>query len=125
VSSSEAPLARGRAAVVLRDETRIALIRRVRDGRMHFGFPGSGIRGDETPADAARRGAREELGVDVVLGPRLLIEELSGETTHYFSALVVRDDDEGGEQEPVWMELVELPHYDVRPRALAAILTGG
>jgi ADP-ribose pyrophosphatase YjhB (NUDIX family) len=109
---------------VLRDETRIALIRRVHDGRTHLGFPGSVIRLDETPADAARRGAREELGVDVVLGPRLLIEELAGETTHYFSALVVRDDD-GGEQDPVWLELVDLPHYDVRPRALAAILTGG
>jgi hypothetical protein len=27
--------------------------------------------------------------------------------------------------EPVWMEIAELPHYDVRPRALATILTGG
>jgi 8-oxo-dGTP diphosphatase len=111
--------------VVLRDETRVALIRRVRDGRTHFGFPGSGIRSDETPADTARRGAREELGLEVVLGPRLLIEELSGETTHYFSALIVGDADRAGTDEPVWMELAELPHYDVRPRALAAILTGG
>ena len=121
VNSSE----RGRAAVVLRDETRVALIRRVRDGRTHFGFPGGGIRRDETPADAARRGARKELGVEVILGPRLLIEELAGETTHYFSALVLRDAAEVAEHEAVWMELRELPHYDVRPRALAAILTGG
>ena len=110
---------------MLRDETRVALIRRVREGHTHFGFPGSGIRVDETPADAARRGAREELGVEVVLGPRLLIEELSGETTHYFSALVVRDADGSGSKEPVWMELADLLHHDVRPRPLAAILTGG
>jgi 8-oxo-dGTP diphosphatase len=122
VSSSEG---HGRAAVVLRDGTRIALMRRVREGRTHFGFPGSSIRGGETPPDAARRGAREELGVDVVLGPRLLIEELAGETTHYFAALVVRAADDLGAKEPTWMELVDLPHYDVRPRALAAILTGG
>ena len=32
---------------------------------------------------------------------------------------------EVGSDEPIWMELEELPHYDVRPRALAAILTGG
>jgi 8-oxo-dGTP diphosphatase len=125
VSSSEARLARGRAAVVLRDETRVALIRRVRDGHTHFGFPAGAISRGETPADAACRGAREELGVDVVLGPRLLIEEVAGETTHYFSAVVVRDADGSGSAEPTWMELRELPHYDVRPRALAAILTGG
>jgi len=121
VSSSER---RARSAVVLRDETRVALIRRARDGRMHFGFPGGVIRRDETPADAARRGAREELGMDVVLGPRLLIEEVSGQTTHYFSALALRDADGTGTDEPVWMELADLLHHDVRPRALAAILTG-
>jgi 8-oxo-dGTP diphosphatase len=115
----------GRAAVVLRDETRVALIRRVREGRTHFGFPGDGIRRDETPADAARRGARDELGVEVVLGPRLLIEELSGQTTHYFSAVVVRDGAATGAHEPIWMELTDLLLHDVRPRALAAILTGG
>jgi 8-oxo-dGTP diphosphatase len=114
-------LTRGRAAVVLRDERRVALIRRVRDGHTYFDFPGGGIRAGEQPADTAVREARE-LGVNVVLGPRLLIEEFRGETSHYYSAAVV-----GGEfaAEPVWMELEELLHYDVRPRALAAILTGG
>jgi 8-oxo-dGTP diphosphatase len=111
-----------RAALVLRDESRVALIRHVRDGHTYFGFPGTEIREGEQPADTAVREAREELGVQVVLGPRLLIEEVRGEMAHYFSALVV-----GGElnSEPVWMEISELPHYDVRPRALAAILTGG
>jgi 8-oxo-dGTP diphosphatase len=107
------------AAVVLRDERRVALVRRVRDG--HFVFPGGGVRRGEQPADAAVREARD-LGVEVLLGPRLLIEELRGETSHYYSAAVV-----GGEfaTEPVWMELEELLNYDVRPRALATILTGG
>jgi 8-oxo-dGTP diphosphatase len=136
VNSSER---RGRAAVVLRDETRVALIRRVRDGRTYFVFPGGGIRADETPADAATREAGEELGVRVVLGPRLLIEEFRGRTIHYFSALIVGGDfgtgtaeemvasgtTERGTYEPVWMEIADLPHYDVRPRVLATILTGG
>jgi 8-oxo-dGTP diphosphatase len=130
---------RGRAAVVLRDETRVALIRRVREGRTYFVFPGGGIQPGETPAEAATREVREELGVHVVLGPRLLIEEFRGQTVHYFSGLIVGGDfgtgagdelrtsgtTERGTYEPVWMELVELPHYDVRPRSLAAILTGG
>ena len=116
---------RGRAAVVLRDETRVALIRRVGDGRTYFGFPGGEIRADETPAEAATREARDELGVQVVLGPRLLIEEFHGQTTHYFSALIVGGVFGTGNGDETWMELSDLPHYDVRPRALATILTGG
>jgi 8-oxo-dGTP diphosphatase len=114
-----------RAAVVLRDERRVALVRRVDQRRTYFTFPGSDVRADEQPADAAVRDAREELGVRVVLGPRLLIEEFRGETAHYFSAVVVDGEPGTASDELVWMELEELPHYDVRPRALAAILTGG
>lgn len=130
---------RGRAAVVLRDGPRVALIRRVREGRTYFVFPGGGIRSGETPAEAATREAQEELGVRVVLGPRLLIDEFRGETVHYFSGLIV-DGEFGtgtgdellesgttsrGSYEPVWMETAELLHHDVRPRVLAAILAGG
>jgi 8-oxo-dGTP diphosphatase len=112
----------GRAAVVLRDERRVALIRRVRGGHTYFDFPGGDIRSGEQPADTAVREAREELGVQVELGPRLLIEEFRGQTAHYYSAVVVGGD---FDSEPVWMDIAELPNYDVRPRALAAILTGG
>jgi 8-oxo-dGTP pyrophosphatase MutT (NUDIX family) len=101
------------------------LVRRVRDGRTHFVFPGGTIRVAETPADAAVRQAREELGVRVLLGPRLLIEEFRGETVHYFSGLIVGGEFGTGSDDPLWMEVSELPDYDVRPRALAAILTGG
>jgi 8-oxo-dGTP diphosphatase len=135
VSSSERS---ARAAVVLRDDTRVALIRRVRDGRTYFVFPGGAIRADETPADAARREAHEELGVRVVLGPRLLIEEFRRQTVHYFSALIVEGEfgtgaggqirtsgtTERGTYEPMWMEIADLLHHDVRPRVLASILTG-
>lgn len=106
----------------MRDEGRVALMRRVRDGRTYFDFPGGPIRADEQPADTAVREARDELGVRVVLGPRLLIEEFRGETTHYYSAVAVSGDFEG---DTVWMDIAELPNYDVRPRTLATILTGG
>jgi len=115
----------GHAAVVLRDEDRVALIRRVSNGHIFFDFPGGDIRVGEQPADTAVREACEELGVRVVLGPRLLIEEFRGETAHYYSAVVVGGELGTGTDEPTWMELAELPNYDVRPRALAAILTGG
>jgi hypothetical protein len=60
-----------------------------------------------------------------VLGPRLLIEEFRGQTAHYFSAFIVGGELGTGTSEPEWFDVRELPHYDVRPRALAAILTGG
>jgi ADP-ribose pyrophosphatase YjhB (NUDIX family) len=112
----------GRAAVVLRDERRVALKRRVRDGHTYFDFPGGDVREGEQPAETAVREARDGLGVRVVLGPRLLIEEFRGQTTHYYSAVAVSGD---YDDDTVWMEIAELPHYDVRPRALATILTGG
>lgn len=99
-------------------------MREVQDGHTFFVFPGGRIRTGEAPADAAIREARDELGVRVIVGPRLLIEELHGQTVHYFSALVVAGEVGTGAGDPVWFELKELPHYDVRPRALAAILTG-
>jgi 8-oxo-dGTP diphosphatase len=112
----------GRAAVVLRDERRVALLRRVRDGHTYFDFPGGDVRAGEQPAETAVREAHDALGVRVVLGPRLLIEEFRGETTHYYSAVATGGD---FDDETVWMEIAELPHYDVRPRSLATILTGG
>jgi 8-oxo-dGTP diphosphatase len=114
-----------RAAVVLREERRVALVRRVQERHTYFTFPGGQVQAGEQPADTAVREAREELGVRVVLGPRLLIEEFRGETSHYFSAAVLDGEVGTGSDEPVWMQLEELPDYDVRPRALAAILTGG
>jgi 8-oxo-dGTP diphosphatase len=114
----------GRAAVVLRDERRVALIRRIRDGHTYFDFPGGEIRTGEQPADTALREAREELGVQVVLGPRLLIEEFRGETAHYYSAVVLGGELGTGSERLEWMDVSELPYYDVRPRALATILTG-
>ena len=45
----------GRAALVLRDERRVALLRRVRDGHTYFDVPGGDIRADEQPADTAVR----------------------------------------------------------------------
>ena len=79
----------------------------MQDGHTYFAFPGDDIRAGEAPADAAVREAREELGVRVVLGPRLLIEELNGQTVHYFSALIVDGELGSGTADPVWFELGE------------------
>jgi len=56
-----------RAAVVIVENGRVALIERVRDGRTYFVFPGGGVEVGETPENAAVREAEEELGVNVKL----------------------------------------------------------
>ena len=54
-----------RGSVVLIEENKVALIKRVREGSAYYVFPGGGIQQDETPEAAAKREAFEELGVQV------------------------------------------------------------
>ena len=127
-----------RARVVLVEDGRLALIRRVRGGSTYHLFPGGGVHDGESPEQAAAREAHEELGVDVEVG-RLLHEELfAGERFLYFEARIVGgsfgtgEGDEirtsgttaSGTYDPVWVPLTELAGLDVRPRELAERLLG-
>jgi len=56
-----------RGAVVIVDDEKVALIERVRGGRTYYLFPGGGTEEGETPEDAARREACEELALSVQL----------------------------------------------------------
>ena len=62
-----------RAAVVLLQDDKIALIERHRAGLHYFTFPGGHVEPGETPPQAALREAKEELGLDVSF-QRLLAE---------------------------------------------------
>jgi 8-oxo-dGTP pyrophosphatase MutT (NUDIX family) len=129
-----------RARIVLVEHGRVALIRRVRDGHTYYLFPGGGVEDGETPEQAARREAVEELGVEVELGPLVHQESFGGTIFLYYDAWIVggsfgtgswpdhallteRERERNGTHEPVWVPLEELPRLDVRPRALGALLT--
>ena len=129
-----------RARIVLIEHGRVALIRRVRDGHTYYLFPGGGVEAGETPEEAARREAVEELGVEVELGPLVHQESFGGTIFLYYDAWIVggsfgtgswpdhalltaRERERNGTHEPVWVPLEELPTLDVRPRALGALLT--
>ena len=117
----------------------VALIERVRDGRTYYLFPGGGVEEGETLEQAAVREAREELGVEVELGPVRYEETFADVPFVFFDAHIVagrfgsglwpdhadRDDDErarAGTYEAVWMPLEELARADVRPWSLAELL---
>jgi len=60
---------KARAAVIILQNNKIALIERHRQGRHFFVFPGGKVEFEETPAEAAAREAEEELGLTVIVGP--------------------------------------------------------
>jgi 8-oxo-dGTP diphosphatase len=136
VTSSEAP---PRARVVIVEDGRLALIRRVRPDRTYYLFPGGGVEPGETPEQAAIREAYEELGVDVALAELMHTEVFNGTRFHFYRARIVggefgtgawpdhanldeADRREGGTHEAVWFALDELARapaeLEVRPQRL-------
>jgi 8-oxo-dGTP diphosphatase len=124
---------------VIVEDGRLALIRRVREGRTYFLFPGGGVEPGETPEQAAIREAYEELGVDVELAGLMHTELFNGTRFHFYRARIVdgefgtgawpdhanlddADRRKGGTHEAVWMPLSELARVpvglDVRPQRL-------
>ncbi len=62
-----------RAVAVLLENGLVAMIERRRQGHLFYVFPGGHVERGETPAEAAIREAKEELGLDVRV-VRLLAE---------------------------------------------------
>jgi len=126
-----------RAAVVIVEDDRVALIERVRDGRTYFVFPGGKIEDGETPEDAAVREAYEELGVEVELGD--LLSRSWGNARlhlHYQARIVGGEFGTGngleivssgetpkGTYRPLWIRFEDLPKCDVLPMRLAEELS--
>jgi 8-oxo-dGTP diphosphatase len=135
VTSSEP----ARARVVIVEEGRLALIKRVREGRTYYLFPGGGVEPGETPEQAAVREAWEELGVQVRLADVVHEEVFDGTRFVFFTAEIVGGEfgtgawpdhaeeselerRKGGTHEAVWVPIAELRAedvgLDVRPQAL-------
>jgi|HigsolmetaAR206D_1030411.scaffolds.fasta_scaffold05476_2 ADP-ribose pyrophosphatase len=132
-----------RSGVIVIENNHLALIKRVREKRTYYTFPGGGIEPGETPEQAAIREALEELGVHVVLERLAAQVELvdmhpraARRKQFYFLAHVesgVFGTGTGvefsaariaarGSYTPVWVPLDELPNLVVLPTLLAASL---
>ena len=129
-----------RARVVIVQDGRVALIKRVRDGTTYYIFPGGGVEDGETPAEAAVREAYEELGVHVRLSEHMRDEVFRGVRFHFFRAEIAGGEfgsgewpdhadetpaarEQGGTHEPMWVPLEDLTRLDVRPPELAERLS--
>lgn len=126
---------RNRAASVIIEDNKVALIKRVRDEQTYYVFPGGGIENGETPRQAAIRETFEELGVEIQVTKIVKTIQYNG-TQYYFLAQIIggvfgngkgeeftNDCRHRGTYEPVWIALGELSALDVRPYEVAEELS--
>ncbi|MDN7243047.1 NUDIX domain-containing protein [Planococcus sp. N028] len=122
---------RDRSSVILIQEGKVALIKRVFEGDMYYVFPGGGVDPGETPEQAARREAFEELGVEVEVQALVAVVEHNG-TQFFFSAQLLSGEigtgrgeeftnlkRDRGTYEPMWIDIAQLQQVNVKPREVA------
>ncbi len=124
-----------RAAILLFQEDKIALIERHRDGRHYFTFPGGHIDPGETPAQAAVRETCEELGLVVEI-ERLVVRMKFQQDWQYYFLVKVTGGEFGtgcgeeilnpkpgrGTYQPCWEPLSELPILPIMPPEMVALV---
>lgn len=122
---------RNRSASVIVENNKVALIKRIRDGKVYYVFPGGGIEQDESPEQAAVRETFEELGLHINIIKDFGVVHFNGRQYYFLSEIVggtfgtgtgeefTHKDRNRGTYEPVWIELDLLLSLDVRPLEIA------
>ena len=124
---------RARAAVILIQNDKIALIERHRQGLHYFAFPGGKIESGETPAQAAVRETREELGLKIKVFRMVAEVWYLGNPQYYYLAEAMGGwfghgsgsemssslETKKGTYLPVWMGLDQLVNQPVLPKLMA------
>jgi 8-oxo-dGTP diphosphatase len=124
-----------RAAVVILQDDKIALIERHRAGLHYFTCPGGHVEPGETPESAAVREAKEELGLDVSIQRLLaeiwwhdrpqfyyLAESVGGNFGTGTGEEMQKPHPKKGTYQPVWVPVEDLPDLPVLPHRFAEMI---
>ena len=111
--------------VILLENNTVLLIKRVKNNRTYYVFPGGKAEGDETPEMTAMREAYEELGVQVQLGGCFETIRFCEVEQYYFFATIVSGKLGTGQAEEFitgegtyeleWLLVEELNKYPIIP----------
>ncbi|MFA9458523.1 NUDIX domain-containing protein [Halalkalibacter sp. AB-rgal2] len=127
---------RNRASVVIVENNRVGLIKRIREGNVYYVFPGGGIENGETPVDGAKREALEELGVEVKVNDCIAEVEFNGTQYFFLSEIIdgefgtgqgeeyIDENRDRGTYLPMWIDLNNLSSIDVKPKEVAEKVQG-
>jgi 8-oxo-dGTP diphosphatase len=129
----DSPRMKPRAAVILIENGKIAMIERHRAGMDYVVFPGGKVEAGESPEAAARREVKEELGLDIKIDKLVAEVWYMGTPQYYYLAQRVsgefgtgtgKEMDSGrdsvkGSHQPVWISLSDLLVRPVLPYLVA------
>ena len=121
---------RNRGSVIIKENNKIALIKRIKEETIYYVFPGGGMEEGETPEEGEKREALEELGVTVEIKECLAKLGNNG-TQYFFLAEIIEgkfgtgkgeefdEDNNRGSYIPMWIDIDSLSEMDVKPKEVA------
>jgi 8-oxo-dGTP diphosphatase len=126
-----------RAAAFIIHGNEIALIKRRREGRLYYVFPGGQVEEKESPEQAVVREIEEELGLNVDVDRLLVKMSLRSKIQYYFLTHIIGGKfgtgsgpemqglypPERGTYQPVWMPMANLLKENVVPRPVAEFVS--
>lgn len=125
-----------RAAAIILNGNHIALIKRKRNGRLYYVFPGGQIEEGESPEQAVVREVEEELGLTIRVERLLVQVTYRAKMQYYFLTRTLGGTfgtgqgpemqglypPERGSYRPIWMPVASILKENVFPRQVAEIV---
>ena len=116
-------------AVIIRDDELVALERHKDDS--HFWcFPGGGVEEGENEKEALIRECLEEINIQVKVGEKIWEQDFHGDIIKFYLCQIIsgevgkgngpeyENNDTGDIHEPVWLPMIDLRKYDLKPNDL-------